>query len=248
MTVPTTREQHKEYCLKNLGKPVIDINVNNEQLDDRIDESLQYYRDYHFDGTQNVYIAHAITDTDVTNRYVSLDEDIVGVTRVLPLGGTMAGASSSLFNLNYQFSSQDIWDSTRANMTHFVIAQHHIALIQEILVGQQPLRFNRHTDRVWIDMDWDNLTVGEYIVIDGYQLIDPDVYTDVWNDRWLLEYTTQLFKRQWGRNLSKFEGMQLPGGVSFSGRQILEDAEVRIKELQEEIVNSYSLPVFDMMG
>jgi hypothetical protein len=247
MAVPTSREQHREYCLRNLGKPVIDINVDNDQLDDRIDESLQYYRDYHFDGTQQVYVAHQVTATDVTNKYISLNEDIVGVTRIFPIGSAIS-SSSNMFNLNYQFSLNDVFDAANVQMTHYVIAQQHIAMIQEILTGQQPIRFNRHTDRVNLDMDWNKVTVGNYVIIDGYQLIDPDTYTDVWNDRWLLEYTTQLFKRQWGANLKKFTGVQLPGGVTFNGQELWDEANTRLKELEEEMITSYSLPVFDMSG
>jgi hypothetical protein len=247
MAIPTTREEHKQYCLRELGKPVIDINVDNDQLDDRIDESLQYFRDYHFDGTIQTYVSHLVTASDITNKYVSMAENIIGVTKVFPLNGGSTG-SASLFNLNYQFSLNEVFDAANVSMSHYVIAQQHFATIQEILTGQVPVRFNRHMDRLYIDMDWSRVSAGNYIIIDGYQVVEPDTYTDVWNDRWLLEYTTQLFKRQWGSNLKKFQGMQLPGGVSFDGQNLWEEANTRIKELQEEMISSYSLPVFDMMG
>ena len=121
--------------------------------------------------------------------------------------------------------------------------------MQELFVGKQPFRYNRHLDRLYIDMDWSfRVTAGEYIIIKCYRTADPDTYGDVWADRWLRKYATQLIKRQWGTNLKKFSGMQLPGGVTFNGEQIYNEAEEEIKRLEEEMINTYSLPSYDMIG
>jgi hypothetical protein len=129
------------------------------------------------------------------------------------------------------------------------MALQNVALAEELFVGKQALRYNRHINKLYIDMAWlEKTTVGEYVVVEAYQLVDPEVYTDVWTDRWLQNYATQLIKRQWGDNLKKFEGMTMPGGVTFNGQKIWEEANEEIRKLEEEMINTYSLPVSDMIG
>jgi len=131
----------------------------------------------------------------------------------------------------------------------YFMAMQNIALMEDIFVGQQGLRFNRHTDKLYIDMDWGaRLTVGEYIIVECYERMDPDTYTDVWNDRWLKRYATAQIKKQWGENLKKFEGIQMPGGVVFNGQKIWDEASEELARLEDEMTQSYSLPVNDMVG
>ena len=94
--------------------------------------------------------------------------------------------------------------------------QRHLSLIEETLVSNPPLRFNRHTDRIYIDMDWnEDINVDEFLIFEVYRILDPNTYTDVYNDRFLKRYLTALLKYQWGSNLSKFQGVQMPGGVTL---------------------------------
>lgn len=247
MARPTTREELKQYCLRRLGAPVVDINVDDEQLEDRIDDALQYYRDYHFDGTERYYLAVQITAQDKVNKYLTLPEDVVGVTDVFSMGA--AYTTNNLFNIRYQFFLNDMYNITTQNITPYVMAMRHIETMQEMFSGKKPLRFNRHMNKVYIDMAWnDNVADGEYVVLDVYRTINPEVYTDVWSDLWLQRYTTALFKRQWGENLKKFQGLQMPGGITFNGQQIWDEATQEIKDLESEMINSYSLPVSDMIG
>lgn len=247
MAVPTTRAEFKEYCLRKLGKPVIEINVDDDQVDDRIDESLKFYYDYHFDGSEKVYYKHQVTDTDKANKYITLPENIIGAVRVFPVGDPSL-TGGDLFNIRYQIALNDLYTLTSVSMVPYYMAMSHIALIQEILIGQQPIRYNRHTDKLYIDMDWEKIDTGQFILVEAYEVINPDTYTDAWGDRWLQEYCTAKIKYQWGSNLTKFTGMQLPGGVQFNGEKILEDAGLKIEALEKEMINSYSLPVSDMIG
>ncbi len=246
MALPSTRETFKQYCLRQLGKPVIDINVSDDQCEDRIDDALQYYRDYHFDGTEKVFLKKTLTADDITNMYLDVDSSIVGVVNMFDIGDSVN--TNNIFNLKYQISLNDIFDASDVTMLGFYQAFAHIALLEEILVGRQPLRFNRHKNRVHVDMNWDKVVAGEVLIFEAYQVIDPTVATDVWADRWLIKYATELFKKQWGSNLTKFEGMQLPGGITFNGIKIYDDAVMEITKLEEEMVNSYSLPVHDLTG
>jgi len=247
MAIPTTRAEFKEYCLRKLGKPVIEINVDDDQIDDRIDESLKYFYDYHFDGSEKIYYKHAITSTDRTNKYITLPENIIGAVRVFPVGDPSI-TGGDLFNIRYQIALNDLYTLTSVSMVPYYMAMSHIALIQEILVGQQPIRYNRHTNKLFVDMDWEKVDDGSFLLVEAYEVINPDTYTDAWGDRWLQAYCTEKIKYQWGSNLTKFTGMQLPGGVQFNGERILEDAKAEITRLESEMINSYSLPVADMIG
>ena len=235
MAKPTTREQHKQYCLRSLGKPVVDINVDDEQLEDRIDESLQYFRDYHYDGTEHVYLKHQITSSDKTNEYISVNDNIQGITRLFNIGDT--NSSSNIFNIRYQMHLNDLFDFSSATSSPYVNAMRHVEQLEEIFVGKKPIRFNRHMDRLYIDMDWTNdVAVDDYIIIDAYRTVDTDTYTDVWNDRWLLQYSTALFKRQWGLNLSKFAKKICDGGGhEYAAGGILNDKVLALSKQFEPL-------------
>ncbi len=247
MAVPTTRAEFKEYCLRKLGKPVIEINVDDDQVEDRIDESIRYYWDYHFDGTEKVYYKHLITNTDITNKYITLPENIVGAVRVFPIGDPSI-RSDDMFNIRYQIALNDLYTLTSYSMIPYFMAMQHLSLISEMLVGQQPIRYSRHRDRLYVDTKWENYNAGEYLLIEAYEVLDPDTYSDMWADRWLQNYTTAKIKYQWGSNLTKFTGMQLPGGVQFNGEKIFNDAKDEIEAMEKEMISSYSLPVMDMIG
>ena len=247
MANPTTRDEFKKYCLRRLGHPVIEINVDEDQLQDRIDDALSFYRDYHYDGTERTFLKHQVTADDITNEYISIPSNIIGVVNVFPVGTGLN--ANNLFNLRYQITLNEIYDWAHSQFANYTMAMERIALMEEIFVGKQPLRYNRHMDRMYLDMDWSaRVTEGEYLIIECYRTLDPDTYTDVWGDWWLRQYATQLIKRQWGENLKKFEGMQLPGGVQFNGQQIWSEADEEIKRLEEEIVSRYSMPAMDMIG
>jgi hypothetical protein len=247
MAVPTTRSEFKEYCLRKLGKPVIEINVDDDQVEDRIDESLKYYYDYHFDGSEKTYYKHQVTELNKTNKYIILPENIIGAVRIFPVGGMITG-SRDLFNIQYQIALNDLYTLTSVSMVPYYMTMMHLNLIQEVLVGQQPIRYNRHTNKLFIDMEWERIKAGEYLLVEAYEVIDPSTFTDAWGDRWLQEYCTAKLKYQWGTNLTKFSGLQLPGGVQFNGEKIMDDAKTQIDKLEDEMINSYSLPVMDMIG
>jgi hypothetical protein len=247
MAVPTTRNEFKEYCLRKLGKPVIEINVDDDQVDDRIDESLRYYWDYHFDGTEKIYYKHQVTEQNMTDKYITLPENVIGAVRVFPIADPMV-RSDDLFNIRYQIALNDLYTLTSVSMVPYYMVMEHLALITEMLVGQQPIRYNRHKDRLYVDMDWGKINVGEYLLVEAYEVVDPNEWTDVWADRWLQNYATAKIKYQWGSNLTKFTGMQLPGGVQFNGEKIFNDAQVEIEKMEAEMISSYSLPVSDMVG
>ena len=247
MATPTTKATFKEYCLRKLGKPVIEINVDDDQVDDRIDEAIRYWYDYHFDGSEKVYYKHAITETDVTNKYITLPENIIGAVSIFSMGDPSL-SSDDLFNIRYQIALNDVYTLTNVSLVPYYMVMEHLALMTELLVGKQPIRYSRHKDRLHVDMDWNTVAVGSFLLVEAYEVVDPETFTDAYNDRWLQNYATTLIKEQWGSNLTKFTGMSLPGGVQFNGEKIYNDAVDARTKMEQEMISSYSLPVLDMIG
>lgn len=244
---PATREEFKQFCLRRLGAPLLEINVDDDQVEDCIEMSFQYYYDYHYDATEKTYLAHQITQEDIDNKYVTIPDAIIGIVNIFPIGTSYS--TNNLFNMRYQMALNDLFAFNYGPFAPYYMAMQNVALAEELFVGKQSLRFNRHINRLYLDMSWtDKTLVGEYLVVEGYKKIDPDTFTDVYNDRWLQRYTTAQIKKQWGENLKKFEGISMPGGVSFNGQKIWDEAKEELDVLEAEVINTYSLPVSDMIG
>ena len=252
MPAVTNRQTLKEYCLRRLGFPVIEINVDDDQIEDRIDDALQYWQDYHFDGLQKVYYIKAITQTDINNKYLDLTNvrddannalDIVGITRIFPI--TDSQATINMFDLRYQLRLNELYDFTSASYINYTLTHQHLRSLEIMFSGEVPIRFQRHMRKLFIDWAWGRSAapVGSIVVAECWANINPDVYNRVWNDRWVKEYATALIKRTWGNNLKKFSGVQLPGGVTLNGKEIFDEAVLEIKDLESEMQNNYSLPV-----
>ena len=334
MAKPSTREELKQYCLRTLGKPVIEINVEDDQLEDRIDEGLQFFQEYHFDGVERMYNIHQITgstvtiasntgaftvgekitggtsnatanvvaanttvitfkhhrDTndiannnvsssfsngetitgsssgstavaataetivtfgDVDNRYIPINDSIIGVTGIFDIqdvGGT--NRTSDLFSFRYQFHLNEMPYLTATSVINYKMSMQHLSLLNDMFAGKKPVRFSRHQNRLYLDIDWeqDDIKVDEYIIAECYRIIDPANFSDVYNDMFLKKYTTALFKRQWGANLIKYEGVQLPGGTTLNGRTLFEEANQEIATVEEQASLKYELPVDFMVG
>jgi hypothetical protein len=310
MAIPSTRAQFKDYCLRELGHPVIQINVDDDQIDDRIDQALQFFNDYHYDGTEKVYMKHQITQTDIDRGWIYTPETVTFINGVLPFD--QASSSINMFDMRYQLRLHDLYDFTSVSYVSYEITMQHLQTLNLLFSGTPQFRFNRHGNKLKLDIDWTrDVRVGEYVVIECYRVMDPDSITltgtgtisntsntvigtstifdqqiipgdevlfgteskritkvisptevevdsafttvgsvsmstigvsDVWNDRWLKKYATALIKRQWGNNLSKFSGIQMPGGVTLDGVRIFAEAKDEIEKLEEDLISTNVLP------
>jgi len=253
MASPASRSQLKDYCLRKLGFPVIDINVDDDQLEDRIDDALQKFRDYHYDGTEEIYLAHQVTSGDIANTYIQVSDNISGVTRLLPISSGSISSSSSqgfnIFDINYQIRLNDFYNLLSSSYTYYVIAREHLAMLDMIVTGEIPFSYNKKVNRINLHMDWaGRLAVGDYIVFQAIQIVDPSTYTKVFNDSWLKSYTAALFKMQWGNNLSKYTNYTLPGGLVVNGEKIYNDAVAEIEILHTKLREEYELPPQMIVG
>lgn len=252
MPAVTNRSSFRDYCLRRLGFPVIEINIDEDQIEDRIDDALQYWQDYHFDGLQKVYYIKAIDENDIENKYLDFTEakdssnnalEIVGVTRIFPIQDSQS--SINMFDLRYQLRLNELYDFTSASYINYTLTMQHLRSLELLFSGEVPIRFQRHMQKLFIDWGWgySQAPLGSIVVAECWANIDPNVYNKVWNDRWVKEYATALIKRTWGNNLKKFSGVQLPGGVTLNGKEIFDEATLEIKDLENEMQDKYSLPV-----
>lgn len=247
MAIPTTRDQYKDWCLRQLGAPVLDINIDDDQVDDCVDMALQYYQDFHFDGVERWYLKHQVTEQNKTDKFIPITDNIIGVTRIFPVGST--NASVNMFDLRYQLRLHELYDFTSTSYVNYVLTQQHIRTLDMLFSGETPLRFTRHSNKLYIDWDWNyDVNVNEWIIIEGFIILDPSTYADVWNDRMLKRLGVAYMKRQWGTNMKKFQGMQLPGGIMMNGQQIYDEAVQEIQEVEQLIRDTYEEPPQFIMG
>lgn len=319
----SSRQGLIDYCLRRLGFPVIEINVDDDQVSDRIDDALQYFQEYHFDGVERVYLTHQVgtadlkfsglsapsfeleetltgatsgatcklfslsgtnskvtnvkgtfvagetvtgsvsgfsralaatnfyTDGDIQNGFISIPDAVIGVIRVLPVNGPSSGMNNrnNMFDIIYQFRLNDMYNLLSADMIYYTQVQQHLSMLDMLLVGDRSIRYNRKMDRMYIDVNWEEVfDPGDYVIIECYRILDPSTYTQVYDDMFLKRYATALIKRQWGENMKKFGGIQLPGGVLLNGKEIYDEAVEEIAAIENEMQLKSELPVDFMVG
>ena len=251
MAPPVSRQELIDYCKRKLGDPVLEINVDEDQIDDRVDEALQYWQEYHFDATLRTFYKHQVTQADITNEFIPIPQNILFVNKMFPVSSSF-GTSFNFFDIKYQMMLNDIADlqNFAGDLAYYEQMQQYLSMLDMKLNGLPQIQWSRHEDKLYIHGDFGagNIAVGEYIILDVYQLVDTVSNASVWNDWWLKEYSTALIKQQWGMNLIKFEGVQLPGGVTFNGRQLYDDATQEIERLKERIHEDFSFPAPMMVG
>lgn len=257
MALPTSREELKQYCLRKLGAPVIEINVDDSQLEDRIDDTLQLFAEYHFDGVEKRYYKHAVTQeeidrakTDLNGGFIStdgIDPSIISITRLFQF----SESTVNMFDVRYQIALNDFYGirTGLGSIHQYDITKRHLSLLQQMLDPEKMIRFTRVTNKLYVDMNWEeDVDAGDFLVFECYSKIDPDTFTEIYKDKFILKYATESIRYQWGSNLSKYDGLQLPGGVQFNGRQIMDEARERLDKLEEEMSLRYELPPDFMVG
>ena len=251
MAIPASRQDLIDYCKRRLGDPVLEINVDDDQIEDRIDEAIQYWQEFHSDATIKTYLKHQVTAADVANEYIPISSNVLTVNRMFPMSSAF-GTSFNMFDIKYQMMLNDIADMQNfaGDLAYYEQLQQYLSILDMKLNGTPQVHWSRHQDRLYIfgDIADGDIQVGEYVVAEVYTLIDPNTHTSIYNDLWLKDYSTALIKQQWGQNLIKFEGVQLPGGVTFNGRQLYDDATAEIEKLRESIRLEWEFPADFYIG
>lgn len=249
MAQPATRTDFKEFCLRALGKDVLEINVSDAQVEDRIDDAIQYWQEFHGDALVEDYFKTQLTQQDIDNEYITVGNNVAYITRVIPINDR-SGFDSSLFNIEYQLHLNDLFDlSFSGGVTTYVQARQYLGFLDDVFQGVDHFQYSRYENQLKIRLNWeDDVAVGTYIITRGYRFIDPATVSAAWNDRWLKAYATALIQKQWGLNLIKFNGVQLIGGVTMDGSTIYNEGKARQLELEQEIKNRYEPPVDFFIG
>ena len=280
MAQPASRSDLINYCKRQLGAPVLEINVADEQVDDLVDDALQYFHERHFDGVVQTYLKYKITQDDIdrgrgkgssdpkgvvtttastnidggsvtfsyeeNSNYIQVPPSIIGINKIFRFDNSTI--SGGMFSLKYQLFLNDLYFFNSMEMLSYAMTKTYLEDIDFLLNTEKQIRFNKRQDRLYLDVDWQNVEKDEYIVLDCWRLLDPNDFTRVYNDSFLKKYLTALMKRQWGQNLIKFQGVKLPGGIELNGRQIYDDAEKDLEIIREQMSNTYELPPLDMIG
>lgn len=276
MAKPSTREEFKDYCLRRLGAPILEINVDQDQLDDIVDDAIQFFQEYHYDGIELMYLKHQITEEEYTrfnesddtsttpepdsaswldrNNFIEVPDHVIGITKVF--GVSSNWIRNDLFGLSNQYFLMDIFSFSSGfafgnfDMTnYYMIRQYFETLDMVVNTGALvQFRFNKRQDRLYIDIDKTRMKPGNYLLIECHRALDPADWSQVYNDSFLKRYTTALIKRQWGQNMIKYNNIQLPGGITMNGRQLWEDGDNEVKDLESRMISDYSLPPIDMIG
>ena len=243
----TTRQGLIDYCRRALGEPVIELNIDDQQVEDRIDEAIEYFRLYHYDGVEKIYLKHLVTQEDIDRQSIPVPDLVYGVTRVFNVAAGTS-TSKSIFDLQYQLRLNDLYDLTSTSVIYYSMVMSHLSLLDQTLNGKPLFRFNRLNGRLYIDKSWGSIVAPDtYILVECYRAMDPETATKMYGDSWLKHYATALIKKQWAVNLKKFSGLQLPGGVTMDGNALYQEALAEIKELEDDLVNK-SAPLEWFMG
>lgn len=268
MSRPASRQALKDYCLRKLGYPVIKINVDDAQIEDRIDDALQFFAEYHFDGVEKVYARKQIEQRDIDRGYLDLTErtiadpnsfipilaadpidpggqSIISVLKIFQLYDTLGG--TGMFDARYQIALNDLYglrtNTYSQSMITYAITRSHMQMLQDLLTPEKTLEYSRVTNRLYVNMDWKQQAyLGQYIMFEAYRVLDPNKYTDIYNDRTLKKYTAELIKQQWGSNMMKFGGIELPGGITLNGIDVFNEASAQVDRIENDISSKFELP------
>ena len=244
----TTRQGLIDYCLRRLGAPVTEINGDDEQVSDRIDDAIEFFQEYHFDGVEKVFLKHTMTQTDIDNEYIAVADPVISVLRVLPIPNFNA-FQTGFFNEEFQLRLNDLENFRSSTMINWAMSQTNFSLVEHLFGVQPTLLFNRKQNKMYLETDWANkFKVGTILIIEAYRALDPVTYAEVYNDMFLKKYATALIKQQWGSNLKKFTGVTLPGGISLDGQTIFTEATEEITKIEEEMNMKYELPPDGIIG
>jgi len=276
MAQPSSRAELKEYCLKQLGKPVLEINVDDDQIDNLIDDAIQYYHERHYDGIDRVFLKHRLTPATKTTiaestpvgsattsatvvgagltsltyvegvNYLPLPDSIIGVNNILKINSSTV--SDGLFNIKYQLFLNDVYYYGALDLLNYAMVKRYLEDLDFLLNPHAQIRFNKKNHKLYLDIDWSEVGENEYVIIDCYRIVDPSDAPKLYNDWWLKKYLTALIKKQWGQNMSKFQGVLLPGGVQLNGRQIYDDGVAEVEKLEQQLKDEYELPPLDLIG
>ena len=240
----TNREELIDYCKRRLGFPVVQLELDEDQIEDRVDDAIEFFQEIHYNGTERIWLKHQVTQADIDNQYISIPDEVIGVSRVLPFKNHVSSTNyiSYAFDPKYQLMVTELYNIASASFVYFEQLQQHLSLLDYTLRPIDSVEYSRRAGRMYMNIDWAKLTVGDWIIYECFRAVDPQSFPKVYNERLLKDHATALIKRQWGANLKKFEGVVMVGGITLNGQQIFNEAVDEIEKVEALIRSSYELP------
>lgn len=239
----TSRDELIEFCLRQLGHPVIEINIDPQQAEDCVDMALQLYYEYNIDGSENIFYKHTLTQIDLDNQYIILPYEILSITKVYPI------TNSYTKNIQYQSFISDVINQAKNGMlSNFLITNQYWNTIQSFLNKEQSFNYNLNNQKLKLKTDWSVFKVDDVILIECYKIVDPEEFIRIYNDRWLKAYTTALIKRQWSNNVKKYSNFQLPSGITLDGASWYQEAVSEVTALEQELRDIHEAPPMGLIG
>ncbi len=249
MSRPNSRQSFIDFCLRRLGAPVIDINMDEEQVEDRVDEALQFYQTYHYDAQENLFIVYEITDEDVTKGYITMPDDITAVTRMIDASGGIGGGG---FGNNIWHGmkrlAHDIGFGIGAcggGLTNYNLMMNYVNDLRQSFQVNHSTEFQRRNHRLYL---LSKVNSGTRVILEVFRIIDPEKNPDVWNDRWLQKYATALIGRNFGENLAKYSSIELPSGITLDGNSLYDRYNEIVERMEEEIIDRWEEPLMMRIG
>lgn len=247
MALPSSRDEFRDYCLRRLGAPTIKVNVDDAAIDDCIDFALKKFMDYYYDGVEKVYYKQVVTQENIDSQTLPLPDNVFGAVNVFQAGFT--SQSGNFFSIDYQLALNTLYTFTANSLIPYYMTMYQIQSLEYMLQGVKPFRYNKFANKLHLDTNWGTkFNAGDTIVVEAYQVVDPDEYGRVFQETWLIEYACAQISLRWGKNLTRYTGMTLPNGLQFNGDRILTDAQLEIAKLEEDLISKYSLPPLDFIG
>ena len=285
MSQPSSRQGLIDYGLRQLGAPVLEINIDDDQIDDLLDDAIQVFNERHFDGVEEMFLKHEFTqdeldrgkatsqtDSDNTagivtttgtsttisgygtttssfvenSNFIQIPDSVIGIEKIFKFDSS--SISGGMFSIKYQLFLNDLYYFNSVELLQYSMTKQYLESIDFLLTPEKQIRFNKKQNRLYLDMDYNSINEGDFIVIDCQRILDPNDFTKVYNDPFLKMYFTALLKRQWGQNLIKFRGVKLPGGLELNGREIYDDGQRELDAVKQKMQLEYELPPLDFIG
>ena len=285
MAQPSSRQGLIDYALRKLGSPVLEINIDDDQIDDLVDDAIQLFNERHFDGVEEMFLKHEFTQDEIdrgkatsqtdsqntagivtttgtstsisgygtttssfveTSNFIQVPDSVIGIEKIFKFD--TSSISGGMFSIKYQLFLNDLYYFNSVELLQYSMVKSYLEDIDFLLTPDRQVRFNKKQNRLYLDLDYNSIREGDFIVIDCQRILNPDDFTKVYNDPFLKMYVTALLKKQWGQNLIKFRGVKLPGGLELNGREIYEDGERELESIKQKMQLEYELPPLDFIG
>ena len=261
----------------------MEINIDDDQLDDLVDDALQYFQERHFDGIERMYLKYKLTEDDINrgtaqvggtntvgivttsgitttvsgmttttnyfyenSNFLQVPDSVIGIEKVFRFDSSTI--SNGMFNIKYQLFLNDIYQFNSIELLQYSMVKTYLEDIEFLLSTDKQIRFNKRQNRLYLDIDWKSEKKDTFLILDCYRILDPNTFTNVYNDSFLKKYLTALIKKQWGQNLLKFRGAKLPGGLELNGRELYDDALRELDDIKQRMSSEYELPPLDLIG